>query len=415
MSEEAGGRMVPGESELVFDWNKQEEQPRPERVEFDDETLRDGIQSPSARDPDIDQKLRILHLMAGLGIDAVDLGLPGASQRQRDDVKRMAEEIRDQQLEILPNCAARTVIADIEPILEVADEVGIPIEVSCFIGSSPIRQYAEGWTLDTMLALSEKAVTFAVERGMPVMFVTEDTTRATPDTIRRLYTTAIEAGARRICVCDTVGHATPLGVRALIGFVRQVVEETGEEVAIDWHGHQDRGLGVCNTLAALQAGAGRVHGTALGIGERIGNAPMDQLLVNCRLLGWIDNDLSMLSEYCQVSSDAIGVPIPANYPVIGSDAFRTGTGVHAAAVIKARNKGDDWLANRIYSGVPAEMVGRRQEIEVGPMSGASNVEYWLRERGIDPVPDKVAAVLAAAKGADHLLDDGEIEAVLAAI
>lgn len=415
MSEEAGGRMVPGESELVFDWNKQEEQPRPERVEFDDETLRDGIQSPSARDPDIDQKLRILHLMAGLGIDAVDLGLPGASQRQRDDVKRMAEEIRDQQLEILPNCAARTVIADIEPILEVADEVGIPIEVSCFIGSSPIRQYAEGWTLDTMLALSEKAVTFAVERGMPVMFVTEDTTRATPDTIRRLYTAAIEAGARRICVCDTVGHATPLGVRALIGFVRQVVEETGEEVAIDWHGHQDRGLGVCNTLAALQAGAGRVHGTALGIGERIGNAPMDQLLVNCRLLGWIDNDLSMLSEYCQVSSDAIGVPIPANYPVIGSDAFRTGTGVHAAAVIKARNKGDDWLANRIYSGVPAEMVGRRQEIEVGPMSGASNVEYWLRERGIDPVPDKVAAVLAAAKGADHLLDDGEIEAVLAAI
>ena len=415
MSEEAGGRMVPGESELVFDWNKQEEQPRPERVEFDDETLRDGIQSPSARDPDIDQKLRILHLMAGLGIDAVDLGLPGASQRQRDDVKRMAEEIRDQQLEILPNCAARTVIADIEPILEVADEVGIPIEVSCFIGSSPIRQYAEGWTLDTMLALSEKAVTFAVERGMPVMFVTEDTTRATPDTIRRLYTTAIEAGARRICVCDTVGHATPLGVRALIGFVRQVVEETGEEVAIDWHGHQDRGLGVCNTLAALQAGAGRVHGTALGIGERIGNAPMDQLLVNCRLLGWIDNDLSMLSEYCQVSSDAIGVPIPANYPVIGSDAFRTATGVHAAAVIKARNKGDDWLANRIYSGVPAEMVGRRQEIEVGPMSGASNVEYWLRERGIDPVPDKVAAVLAAAKGADHLLDDGEIEAVLAAI
>jgi len=415
MGEEAGGRMVPGESELVFDWNKQEEQPRPERVEFDDETLRDGIQSPSARDPDIDQKLRILHLMAGLGIDAVDLGLPGASQRQRDDVKRMAEEIRDQQLEILPNCAARTVIADIEPILEVADEVGIPIEVSCFIGSSPIRQYAEGWTLDTMLALSEKAVTFAVERGMPVMFVTEDTTRATPDTIRRLYTTAIEAGARRICVCDTVGHATPLGVRALIRFVRQVVEETGEEVAIDWHGHQDRGLGVCNTLAALQAGAGRVHGTALGIGERIGNAPMDQLLVNCRLLGWIDNDLSMLSEYCQVSSDAIGMPIPANYPVIGSDAFRTATGVHAAAVIKARNKGDDWLANRIYSGVPAEMVGRRQEIEVGPMSGASNVEYWLRERGIDPVPDKVAAVLAAAKGADHLLDDGEIEAVLAAI
>lgn len=415
MSGEEGGRTLPDESELVFDWNEQEKQPRPQRVEFDDETLRDGIQSPSARDPNIDEKLRILHLMADLGIDAVDLGLPGASQRQRDDVKRMAEEIRDQKLDIFPNCAARTVIADIEPIISVADAVGIPIEVSCFIGSSPIRQYAEGWTLDTMLARSEKAVAFAVKRGMPVMYVTEDTTRATPDTVRRLYTAAIEAGARRICVCDTVGHATPPGVRALIGFVRQVVEETGEEVAVDWHGHEDRGLGLWNTLAALQAGADRVHGTALGIGERTGNTPMDQLLVNCRLLGWIDNDLSMLGEYCQVSADAIGVPIPANYPVIGNDAFRTATGVHAAAVIKARTKGDDWLADRIYSGVPAEMVGRRQEIEVGPMSGASNVEHWLRERGIDPLPEKVAAVLAAAKGADHVLDDEEIEAVLAAI
>jgi 2-isopropylmalate synthase len=406
---------VPGEAELVFDWNTQEKQPRPERVEFDDETLRDGIQSPSARDPNIDEKLRILHLMADLGIDAVDLGLPGASERQRHDVKRMAEEIRDQKLDIFPNCAARTVIADIEPIVEVADEVGIPIEVSCFIGSSPIRQYAEDWTLDTMLAHSEKAVAFAVERGMPVMYVTEDTTRATPDTLRRLYTAAIEAGARRICVCDTVGHVTPPGVQALIGFVRQVVEASGEAVAIDWHGHEDRGLGVWNTVAALQAGASRVHGTALGIGERTGNTPMDQLLVNCRLLGWIDNDLSKLSEYCQVSSDAIGVPIPANYPVIGGDAFRTATGVHAAAVIKARNKGDDWLADRIYSGVPAEMVGRQQEIEIGPMSGASNVEFWLRERGIDVAPAKVTAVLAAAKGADHVLDDEEIEAVLAAI
>jgi len=415
MSAAESSRVLPKESELVYDWNAQEKQPPPECVEFDDETLRDGIQSPSARDPNIDEKLRILHLMADLGIDAVDLGLPGASQRQRDDVKRMAEEIRDHKLELSPNCAARTVIADIEPICDVADEVGIPIEVSCFIGSSPIRQYAEDWSLDGMLSNSDKAVTFAVERGMPVMYVTEDTTRATPETVRKLYTTAIEAGARRVCVCDTVGHVTPPGVHALISFVKQVVDDTGEDVAIDWHGHEDRGLGVWNTLAALQAGASRVHGTALGIGERTGNTPMDQLLVNCRLLGWIDNDLSKLSEYCEVSSAAIGVPIPPNYPVIGDDAFRTATGVHAAAVIKARAKGDDWLADRIYSGVPAAMVGRRQKIEVGPMSGASNVECWLRNRNIAPEPDKVAAVLEAAKNADHVLDEDEINAVLAAI
>jgi 2-isopropylmalate synthase len=348
--------------------------------------------------------------MDSLGINSASLGLPGASDRQRADVKRLAEEIRDENLGVSPNCAARTVIADIEPIIEVADEVGISIEVACFIGSSPIRQYAEDWTLDTILRHSENAVEFAVARGMPVMFVTEDTTRTTPETIARLYTAAIEAGARRICVCDTVGHATPPGVRALINFVSRVVTKTGEEVAIDWHGHEDRSLGVWNALAALEAGASRAHATAFGIGERCGNTAMDQLLINCCLLGWSSNDLSNLSEYCKVTSEAIDIPIPSNHPVIGADAFRTGTGVHAAAVIKASKKGDHWLADRVYSGVPASMVGRQQKIEVGPMSGASNVEYRLHALGIAAHPDRVEAVLAAAKKSDHVLDDEEIQA-----
>ncbi len=402
---------MPKESKLIYDWNllnDSSEEMGP--VEFNDETLRDGIQSPSARDPNIENKLQILHLMDSLGINSASLGLPGASDRQRADVKRLAEEIRDENLGVSPNCAARTVIADIEPIIEVADEVGISIEVACFIGSSPIRQYAEDWTLDTILRHSENAVEFAVARGMPVMFVTEDTTRTTPETIARLYTAAIEAGARRICVCDTVGHATPPGVRALINFVSRVVTKTGEEVAIDWHGHEDRSLGVWNALAALEAGASRAHATAFGIGERCGNTAMDQLLINCCLLGWSSNDLSNLSEYCKVTSEAIDIPIPSNHPVIGADAFRTGTGVHAAAVIKASKKGDHWLADRVYSGVPASMVGRQQKIEVGPMSGASNVEYRLHALGIAAHPDRVEAVLAAAKKSDHVLDDEEIQA-----
>tara|TARA_B100001146_G_scaffold224998_1_gene245530 strand:- start:347 stop:1570 length:1224 start_codon:yes stop_codon:yes gene_type:complete len=402
---------MPKESELIYDWNLlNDSSEKMGPVEFNDETLRDGIQSPSARDPNIENKLQILHLMDSLGINSASLGLPGASDRQRADVKRLAEEIRDENLGVSPNCAARTVIADIEPIIEVADEVGISIEVACFIGSSPIRQYAEDWTLDTILRHSENAVEFAVARGMPVMFVTEDTTRTTPETIARLYTAAIEAGARRICVCDTVGHATPPGVRALINFVSRVVTKTGEEVAIDWHGHEDRSLGVWNALAALEAGASRAHATAFGIGERCGNTAMDQLLINCCLLGWSSNDLSKLSEYCKVTSEAIDIPIPSNHPVIGADAFRTGTGVHAAAVIKASKKGDHWLADRVYSGVPASMVGRQQKIEVGPMSGASNVEYRLHALGIAAHPDRVEAVLAAAKKSDHVLDDEEIQA-----
>ncbi len=404
---------IPNESKLIYDWNALSgTSEEVGLVEFNDETLRDGLQSPSACDPSIESKLQILHLMESIGINSASLGLPGASARQRNDVKRLAEEIRDESLGISPNCAARTVIADIEPIIEVGDEVGIPIEVACFIGSSPIRQYAEDWNIDLLLRHSEDAVKFAVDHGAPVMFVTEDTTRTPPETVARLYTAAIEAGARRICVCDTVGHATPPGVRSLIAFVKSVVSKTGEDVAIDWHGHEDRYLGVWNTLAALQAGASRAHGTAFGVGERCGNTAMDQLLINCRLLGWISNDLSMLSKYCKVASEAIGIPIPSNHPVVGIDAFRTGTGVHAAAVIKAQAKGDEWLADRVYSGVPASMVGRQQQIEVGPMSGASNVEYRLQALGIEPNPDRVTAVLLAAKKADHILDDKEIKAAL---
>jgi len=406
---------IPEESELIYDWNRADGTPPRRTVEFDDETLRDGLQSPSVRDPDIETKIRILHLMADLGIQSANIGLPGASQRQRDDVARMCREIRDQSLPILPNCAARTLASDILPICDVADEVGLPIEASCFIGSSPIRQYAEDWGLDRMLSHTADAVSLAVGRGLPVMYVTEDTIRAHPDTIRALYTTAIEHGAGRICVCDTVGHATPAGVRALIRYVREVAEATGEHVKIDWHGHRDRGLDVANTMAAIEAGADRVHGTALGIGERSGNTPMDLILVNCALEGYIDQDLSKLPEYCQVVSEATGRDIPVNYPVLGEDAFRTATGVHAAAVIKARAKGDDWLADRIYSGVPAALIGRAQGIEVGPMSGASNVIYWLRAHGIEPTEARVQAVFEAAKASPRTLSAEEIRALADAL
>lgn len=406
---------TPDESELIYDWNRADGTPPERTVEFDDETLRDGLQSPSVRDPDIETKIRILHLMADLGIQAANIGLPCASQRQRDDVTRMCREIRDQKLPILPNCAARTLASDILPICDVADEVGLLIEAACFIGSSPIRQYAEDWSLDIMLKHTADAVSLAVGRGLPVMYVTEDTTRAHPDTIRALYTSAIEHGARRICVCDTVGHGTPEGVRALIRYVREVADATGENIKIDWHGHRDRGLDVANTMAAIEAGADRVHGTALGIGERSGNTPMDLILVNCRLEGYIDQDLSKLPEYCRVVSEATGRAIPVNYPVIGEDAFRTATGVHAAAVIKARAKGDNWLADRIYSGVPAAMVGRVQGIEVGPMSGASNVTYWLQTHGIEPTESRVQAVFRAAKESPRTLSAEEIRALADAV
>jgi len=406
--------MHPPESDLIYDWNRAGGAALPARgvVEIDDETLRDGLQSPSVRSPVLEDKVRILHLMEALGIDSADIGLPGAGPHVVATVTRLAREIVDGKMKLRPNCAARTVAADILPIVDISQKVGIPIEVACFIGSSPIRQYAEDWDLDRMLRLTEDAVSLAVKEGLPVMYVTEDTTRAHPDHIRKMYTTAIRAGARRVCVCDTVGHATPNGVRNLIQFVCGLVQELNPAVKVDWHGHQDRGLGVTNALWALEAGAHRVHACAIGIGERVGNTPMDQLLVNLQLLGWIDRDLTKLHDYCELVSRATGVPIPDNYPIVGKDAFRTGTGVHAAAIIKARKKGDDWLADRVYSGVPAGMVGRHQTIEIGPMSGLSNVQCWLTNHGIEPRPELVEAVFARAKKSDRVLTDEEIRAVV---
>jgi len=400
----------PRDSELIYDWNRAGGAVFPKRgkVELDDETLRDGLQSPSVRSPSIEQKIEILHLMEALGIDSADIGLPGAGAHVVATVTRLAQEIVRSKMKIRPNCAARTVAADIVPIIEISQKVGIPIEVSCFIGSSPIRQYAEDWDFERMLRLSEDAVSLAVREGLPVMYVTEDTTRAHPDHIRAMYSTAIRAGAKRVCVCDTVGHATPNGVRNLVAFVSGIVDEINPEVRVDWHGHQDRGLGVTNALWALEAGAHRVHACALGIGERVGNTPMDQLLVNLQLLGWIERDLTALSQYCEAVSRATNVRIPDNYPIVGRDAFRTGTGVHAAAIIKARRKGDEWLSDRVYSGVPASMVGRHQVIEIGPMSGLSNVQCWLETHGIEARPELVDALFRRAKESDRVLGDEEI-------
>ena len=396
--------------ELVYDWNTIEPSfSSPNRhIGIDDETLRDGLQSPSVCEPQVEEKLELLHLMESLGIDTADIGLPGAGGTHAAGVERLAREIAEQKLKIRPNCAARTHRNDIIPIAEISQRVGIPIEACTFIGSSSVRFFAEDWTLDKLLQMTEEAVSFAVSQGLPVMYVTEDTTRANPETIRALYTAAIRAGAKAVCVCDTVGHSTPDGARAVVKFVKSVIEAEGGNIRLDWHGHQDRGLGVINSLAAIQGGADQLHGSALGIGERVGNTPLDQLLVNLKLLGWISNDLSHLREYCDTAARICGWTVPYNYPVFGRDAFRTATGVHAAAVIKSYRKGDQRLADIVYSGVPAGEFGLEQVIEIGPMSGKSNVIYWLEKRGIEPDETRVNRIYERAKAAHGVLEEHEI-------
>jgi 2-isopropylmalate synthase len=401
-------------SDLIYDWNRiHPASLRPlGQVLLNDETLRDGLQSPSVRDPSIQEKIAILHLMETLGINSLDLGLPGAGPRAVEHVEALAREIVDHKMRIRGNCAARTHQNDIRPIAEIVQRTGLKIEAATFIGSSPIRRFTENWSDEFLLQTTESAVKYAVSLGLDVMYVTEDTTRCDPAMIKRLYSAAINCGARAIVVCDTAGHATPMGTFALVQFViKEVVKPSGENIRVDWHGHCDRGLAIANSMAALVAGAECVHATALGIGERVGNTQMDQMLLNLKLMGippWADQDVTRLKEYCVAVSRATGVPIPANYPVVGEDAFRTATGVHAAAVIKAYKKNDIELANTVYSGVPSHVFGLEQIIDIGPMSGKSNVLFWLDRRGIPTSDDVVERIYRRAKASDHTLSESEI-------
>jgi 2-isopropylmalate synthase len=397
---------------LIYDWNRDAAVGSPV-VMLDDETLRDGLQSPSVCAPTIEQKIDILRRMDALRIDTADIGLPGAGPHVAADVERLARAIGEQRLTIKANCAARTVIADIRPIAEITQRTGVPIECCTFIGSSPIRQYAEGWTLEYLQKTTEEAIAFAIREGLSVMYVTEDTTRADPESIRALFTTAIRAGASRVCVADTVGHATPTGAAAVVRYVKSVVDEVGPAVGVDWHGHSDRGFGVASALAAVEAGATRVHGAALGIGERCGNTPLDLLLVNLVMMGYLDRDLTSLPDYCAAVARACDVSIPPNYPVIGADAFRTATGVHAAAVVKAFRKQDRALMDAVYASVPASLVGREQEIEIGPMSGKSNVVFWLERRGLPATDEIVDRIFAAAKASTRTLSHERLRQIVA--
>ena len=404
------------QNEWIYDWNVATPPaiPAGTRVLMNDETLRDGLQNPSVFDPGIEEKIEILHLMESLRIDSVNIGLPGAGPRAFAHTEALAREIAAHRMKIKPNCAARTHENDMRPIVEISQKAGIGIEAATFLGSSPIRRLVEDWTVDHLERTTEKAVKFAVENNLPSMYVTEDTIRTDPETLKRLYSTAIRNGARAIVLCDTVGHATPNGAFNLVKFaVEQVVQPSGEKIRIDWHGHNDRGLSIANSLAAVAGGAHQVHAAANALGERVGNTPMELMLVNLRLMGLIQQDLSRLKEYCEKVAKATHTLIPPNYPVIGHDAFRTATGVHAAALIKAFRKNDLELANAVYSGVPAHLFGLDQVIEIGPMSGKSNVLFWLEKHLIPADDATVTRIFDAAKQSPRVLTDDEVFALCA--
>ena len=396
---------------LIYDWNRAfKSVGSSSRLELHDETLRDGLQSPSIVNPSVGDKCDLLHRMAQLGIASAIIGMPGAGRKVATEALFLAQEVVRARLPLHLACAARTCVDDIQPIADLAQGAGLAVTVYAFIGSSALRMRAESWTLKTLLSRTAAAVGFAKKEGLSVCLVIEDTTRAPPTVLRPLITHAIDLGVRRICLCDTAGHATPVGVRRLIRWVRRLTAPN--EIKLDWHGHNDRGLALSNALEALRVGIDRVHATALGLGERVGNTAMDHLLLNLKMMGLWEPDLSSLIDYCEAAARAFQVCIPSNYPLAGRDAFRTGSGVHAAAIAKAT---DPALADVVYSSVPAARFGLMQSIEIGPLSGLSNVTAWLQARNIPSNPQLAQAILRAAKKSDRLLSERRVLEIVNAV
>jgi 2-isopropylmalate synthase len=399
---------------LVYDWNEgHAPRWRDRPVLLLDETLRDGLQSPSAQNPKLEQKLEGLRRMASVGVSAVNLGLPSVSRGARAEALQMLRTIRDERLGLLPVCAGRTLPGDVTPILELAEETGVEIEVSVFVGASPIRWLAEGWDLERVSKLTREAVGLGARAGLPVTFVTEDTTRTPPETLRRLFELAIEQGATRLCLCDTVGTASAEGTARLVAFARELSAGASRPIGLDWHGHDDRGLALANALTALEAGVGRVHATALGIGERVGNTPLELLLANLAFLAGHEPNAEGLRAYSEHFASALGVAIPENHPLVGANAFRTATGVHAAAIVKALGRSGA-LADRVYSSVPVSRFAAGHDIMIGHMSGTSNVVHWLRRHSIEPSDGLVARILERARASNRVLRDDEVLAVVRA-
>lgn len=398
------------DNDLLYNWGGMRKHSG--KVELNDETLRDGLQATYVRHPSPEDKKKFLDILALLGIHSANIGFPAASPMQERDVRELLQHVKDKKYNLQLDCGARTLISDIDPALRVMDAVGYPLEIGIFIGSSKVRQLVEKWELRQMGTLVSNAVSYARKHGAKVMFVTEDTTRAHPKTLEYLYKTAIDSGASRLCICDTVGVATPMGVQKLIKYFHTNIIGSSR-VKVDWHGHNDRGLAVANSLAAADSGVDRIQATALGVGDRAGNTAMEELCINLWMEKRVDMQVKYINRYTKFASQKMKVRISPKNPLVGSEVFSTSTGVHAAAIKKAFDIGRKELGAIVYSAIDPSWVGRRLTIKIGPMSGKANVLWVLGKLGMGGSPDSlVSRILEEAKKRNKIFSSRDLKLFL---
>jgi 2-isopropylmalate synthase len=352
-----------------------------------DETLRDGLQGYLNRQPSIEEKIQFLEMMHSLGITDLALGFPAGNP---GDMPDLARHIIQRKFQFNPYALARIVESDIDAIDEIAQETGLSIAVMLFVGSSPIRAFVEGWDFKEKGLQVEKMIKYAHSKSLEVIFATEDTTQSQHETIERLYKTALDQGVKRLLIADTVGAAEPNDVRVIINYFKNEIMNGFSGIELDWHGHNDLGLAVANSLQAIQSGVKRVHGTVRGIGERAGNAALEQLIYNMYKHGNNRYNLQELRTYDRLVSDSTSEgDLSPRQPIVGDKIFTTRSGIHTSAILAALELGGPELADLIYSSVSAGALGREQEFELNEYSGSAGVKHELAKLPDIAIPEEL--------------------------
>lgn len=390
-------------------------------AQIDDETLRDGLQSSGIRHPTPEEGLVLFDLMYQLGTQRADIGFAAAGEAHMKRIKAIAEHnsILDPKMEI--SCAARMTPQDIEPIVQISQEIGAHFWADAFIGITPERIDSEGWNQKQMIEWVENTVGFSLENDVDVMLVTESTIdgiEKNAEFLEQIYLTGLNKGAKRVCISDTTGARLPHEVEEAVLWMRQLLNRSGfEKVAIDFHGHNDLRSAVPNSIAALRAGAQRVHATILHAGERRGNTDRTALQLQLRRTGMDQGayNLRVIPEYVRQASRILGIEVRESYPGIGDESRAVISGVHASAVLKAKKIQED-NAGGVYLPVNyQELLGVEPShvVRIGPMAGRASVHLWAIFQGLDEISDAQATkVIAWAKKEKRALTDDEIRKLL---
>lgn len=374
----------------IHDWDHEgSEKLRKSCFRLLDTTLRDGRQKPESKQPSVEEQKAIIDFDAKVGVDAIDICMPGVRGKYYREGVECAQYISRNHPNIEIVVLARTIEDDVAATIDFSKDAGVRLSVILFRGSSDLRLLAEDWNEDQIVEDMHRFSKILTCAGQKVISATEDTTRTRPEFLKSIFEAGITGGASELCVADTVGYADPTGTQRQMEWIRQNISGAND-LPIHFHGHDDTRNSVANSIAAIKSAPNTiVHATWLGVGERAGNTPMEGLLSDLERRGIDKYDISHVVPAAKLTSHAFNTPIPVNHPLVGEIVFTNMSGIHAAGIFKAEQKGMEDIAGVVYSAVSPHRVNREHKFNIGVLSGRynviANIERINKQHGLNIV------------------------------